>query len=348
MAASLRLALFAEFLGTYLFQFFGGTEQQADHNGILLIVCIVITAKASGGMLNPAVAVGVLTAGEMPLGKCGLYCLVQVFGALMAALLAGSIHTECFPALDGSGKETCAARNAVAHWGVGNDPYNLGPGCRANYLSSDTLGPVFVYELLGTFVLVLTVLTTAVSKPGLGDLAPFAIGLSIFVVVGACGSLTGGFFNPARFLGPAIAFGCNFEWFWLVRGPGPRTWSLACARPRPAFALKLWFESRSGSTRWPRCSAAYSQVSPIVTSSSKRRTRPCSPMASSSRITLVRPRSVAEERAPARSASQPVDGNAPACLGLALVPFGSPRYPPARWKERTLCVIACRRLGRRM
>jgi glycerol uptake facilitator-like aquaporin len=74
---------------------------------------------------------------------------------------------------------------------------------------------VFVLETAGTYLLVATVLATAVAKPGFGDLAPFAIGLSIFVAVGGCGALTGGFFNPARFLGPALVFGCNLSNFWL-------------------------------------------------------------------------------------------------------------------------------------
>ena len=76
-------------------------------------------------------------------------------------------------------------------------------------------GPVFLHELVGTFVLVSTVLTAAVAKPGLGDAAPFAIGLAVFVCIGSCGKLTGGFFNPARFLGPALVFGCNFNITWL-------------------------------------------------------------------------------------------------------------------------------------
>ena len=50
----LAVALFAEFVGTFLFQIFGGTEQVAAENGLVLAVCIVITAKASGRNLNPA------------------------------------------------------------------------------------------------------------------------------------------------------------------------------------------------------------------------------------------------------------------------------------------------------
>jgi glycerol uptake facilitator-like aquaporin len=164
-----------------------------------------MTAKASGGMLNPAVSAGVLVAGEMPPARCAIYMVAQLAGAAFAALLASLIHVHC--TLDGT---VCQAAPGLSGWSLSN----VGPGCRAP-LPDEARGAVFVYELLGTFVLVLTVLATAVAKPGMGDLAPFAIGLSIFVVVGACGSITGGFFNPARFFGPAIIFGCNLQYIWL-------------------------------------------------------------------------------------------------------------------------------------
>jgi hypothetical protein len=35
------------------------------------------------------------------------------------------------------------------------------------------------------------------------------------VAVGAVGQITGGFFNPARFLGPAIVFGCDLGNIWV-------------------------------------------------------------------------------------------------------------------------------------
>jgi len=199
----LATALFAEAMGTFIFQLFGGTEQQGDFNGLLLTVCIIMTSQASGGMLNPAVSLGVLVSGEMPAMRFLLYSAVQCLGAILAALVAWAIFIEQEPV-------TGAWSRPDLHWG--ND--NVGPGCRAS-LPGVAYGPAFVYELIGTFVLVSTVLASAVAKPGLGDLAPFAIGLAIFVAVGACGTITGGFFNPARFVGPAIVFGCNFRLIWL-------------------------------------------------------------------------------------------------------------------------------------
>ena len=48
--------------------------------------------------------------------------------------------------------------------------------------------------------------------PGFGRLAPLAIGLSIFVAVGSIGQISGGAFNPARYVGPAIVFGCKWKY----------------------------------------------------------------------------------------------------------------------------------------
>merc|ERR1712178_294196 len=63
-------------------------------------------------------------------------------------------------------------------------------------------GQVFGFEFFATFVLVSVVHMTAVSKPGAGVAAPFAIGLAIAATCGSDGAYTGGFANPARFLGP--------------------------------------------------------------------------------------------------------------------------------------------------
>lgn len=43
-----------------------------------------------------------------------------------------------------------------------------------------------------------TVCATAVSKPGFGNIAPIAIGTSIFVSVAAGGAFSGGFFKRVR------------------------------------------------------------------------------------------------------------------------------------------------------
>lgn len=182
----------------------GGTEQSAEFNGLLLTVCIVMTAATSGGNLNPAVSFGLLLAGELWCGRALCYMVAQCLGAIAAAMTASGVDVV----VDAYGN--VQERVGLESWAISN----VGPGCRAELVQL-AYGPVFLHELVGTFVLVSTVLAAAVAKPGLGDAAPFAIGLAVFVCIGSCGKLTGGFFNPARFLGPALVFGCNFNITWL-------------------------------------------------------------------------------------------------------------------------------------
>merc|ERR1719453_345007 len=78
-----------------------------------------------------------------------------------------------------------------------------------------TPGQIFGAEFLGTLLVVASVYQTVVAVPGFGRLAPLAIGLSIFVAVGSIGQISGGAFNPARYVGPAIVFGCTLDKIWL-------------------------------------------------------------------------------------------------------------------------------------
>jgi glycerol uptake facilitator-like aquaporin len=69
-----------------------------------------------------------------------------------------------------------------------------------------TYGAAFALEAIGTFFLVNTVLNTAV-RGAAGQLAPFAIGMTVTICILMFGALTGGSVNPARTIGPAVAAG---------------------------------------------------------------------------------------------------------------------------------------------
>ena len=164
LSRELVIALWAEFLGTFIFQFFGGTEQVGPVNGVVLTVCIYMTAKYSGGNLNPAVSAGLCLTGVLPPFKAGLYAVAQISGSIVAALIAAFIDLD--ENLDAAG---------LGNWGEYKEPYLIPPGCHRT-LPDRARGSVFMLEMLGTFVLVATVHATAVAKPGFGDHAPFAIG----------------------------------------------------------------------------------------------------------------------------------------------------------------------------
>lgn len=96
--------------------------------------------------------------------------------------------------------------NRSMDWGI----YTEHPGCVP---PQNDNGVTFLWESVGTFMICSTVLATAIAKPGAGNLAPIAIGLSFLVNILVSGGITGGTYNPARFLGPALAFGCRLDKF---------------------------------------------------------------------------------------------------------------------------------------
>ncbi|KAL1498471.1 hypothetical protein AB1Y20_013796 [Prymnesium parvum] len=201
----MKRALAAEFMGTLLFQLVGGTENSPVHNGVVLAVVIYMTAAISGGVVNPAVATGLLIAGEMPRTKWALYVIAQLSGAVVGALIAGLIYDECYVTPD-----------HPQHMGCFKDYsyFNTGPGCVPD-TPPEAYFRVWAWEFIGTFMLVGVVFETVVSKPGFGNVAPLAIGAAVFVNVGSSGGVTGGAYNPARFFGPAMAFGCRIGLVWL-------------------------------------------------------------------------------------------------------------------------------------
>ncbi|KAJ9506812.1 aquaporin [Haematococcus lacustris] len=182
--------LLAEFFGTLLFQMFGGSAPAKDTtapaaNGFALVALIYAFANVSGGHLNPAVTFALMCTGHMKWWKGLMYMIAQVLGSIFGAL----IYTSLIPALhvgSGAGSPGCFAP---------------GPGT--------TKGGVFGWELMMTFLLVMTVYAAAVAKPGHGNTAPLAIGLSLYAAAISGGQYTGASLNPARTIGPAVVFTCN-------------------------------------------------------------------------------------------------------------------------------------------
>jgi aquaporin related protein len=69
---------------------------------------------------------------------------------------------------------------------------------------------IFGWEFFITFLLLTTVYTTAVEHSGqtrFTNMAPLAIGLSLFAGAQIAGYYTGGCANPARYFGPLVGIG---------------------------------------------------------------------------------------------------------------------------------------------
>jgi MIP family channel proteins len=181
-------AMTAEFIGTFSLIFIGAgaaTALGANHDpavafahGLTIMVFIAAFGDISGCHINPAVTVGLAAAGEFPARRVVPYIVAQLAGAIAAGY--------CLLVVFGG---------PVANLGA-----TVVDTSRITYVGA------FAFEALGTFLLVNTVLHTAVRR-GATMFAPVAIGMTVTMCILGFGVLTGGSVNPARTIGPAVATG---------------------------------------------------------------------------------------------------------------------------------------------
>jgi aquaporin Z len=190
--------LFAEALGTLILVLFGcGSAVLAGADigltGISLAFGIAIVAAAygigaiSGAHLNPAVSLGMVMAGRMPLGDFFGYAVAQVAGAIAGAAILLVIAT---------GK----ADYVLATNGLGQNGF--GPG----YLGQYSLTAALVFEFVATFLFV-TVILGATGPGSAAGFAGLAIGLTLAAIHLVGINVTGVSVNPARSIGPAVFVG---------------------------------------------------------------------------------------------------------------------------------------------
>lgn len=183
----------SEFLSTF-FLVFAGTgaiviDQQSGgaitHVGVALTFGLVITAMAftfgkySGAHMNPAVTIALAIGNNFPKKDIPLYLSAQLTGAFAASFLLRILFPD----------------NAA-----------LGTTLPAG---SETQS--FILELILTFFLMITILSTTKEK---NNYAPIAIGFVILLEAIFAGPICGASMNPFRSLAPAIVSG-NLQSLWL-------------------------------------------------------------------------------------------------------------------------------------
>jgi len=207
-------AALAEGIAVLLFVFIGAgavivsTQDGLTLNAVIIIALahglgfatlVAMTAKISGGHVNPVVTFAAALTGRMKIGPGAVYIGAQLVGAVLGALLLQVVLVgEVEGALGAHGGPSAAV---------------------------DGVSAAVVIEAVLTFVLVFVVFATAMdAKKGLGHVAPLFIGLAILIDNFVGVPLTGASMNPARSFGPALVAG---EWLdnwydWLaiyVAGP---------------------------------------------------------------------------------------------------------------------------------
>jgi len=190
--------LIAEALGTFILVFFGCGSAvfmgaQIGMLGISLAFGLSIVAAAyglgaiSGAHLNPAVSLGMVTAGRMSVGDFIGYAIVQIAGAIVAALVILTIANG-------------TAGYDLAVNGLGQNGYGAG------YLGEYSATVALLFEVVATFLFV-TVILGATQAGAPAAMAGLAIGLTLAAIHLVGINVTGVSVNPARSIGPALFAG---------------------------------------------------------------------------------------------------------------------------------------------
>jgi MIP family channel proteins len=196
----------AELVGTFGFFFIGFSGIAASVNlpgsiapagiaagfGLGLGLMIAAFGQISGGHFNPAVTFGLAVARKFPTPAVIPYWIAQLIGGFIAVLVAVIIYTN-----DVKDSLVTNPGQGVSDW-------------RA-----------LLAELVATLLFVSVIITVATddSAPWKGVLAPVAIGGFIFTAAVTIGPSSGGSFNPARSIDPAI-WATEFSNLWIyIVGP---------------------------------------------------------------------------------------------------------------------------------
>jgi glycerol uptake facilitator protein len=161
--------------------------------GLGVFVAVFMVGDYSGAHINPAVSIGLASAGLFAWSKVPIFILAQMLGAMTGALTVYLFYKDHY------------------------DKTEDGATKRASFCTSPAIrnkGRNFFSESIGTFVLILGVLLISVPtvegenmetvKVGLGSIGALPVGLLVFVIGLSLGGTTGYAINPARDLGPRI------------------------------------------------------------------------------------------------------------------------------------------------
>lgn len=150
--------------------------------GLAVTLIVASSGHLSGAHINPAVTIGFWSVRRFPFSDVLPYVIAQCAGAVLASLLCGWL---------------------------------LGPvGGFGATVPGLPLAQSFVVEMGYTGLLGFVIMGVATDARTPAGVAPFAIGATVFAGALVTGPLTGGSFNPARSLGPAVASG-NWTAHWL-------------------------------------------------------------------------------------------------------------------------------------
>jgi len=192
--------------------------------GAVLMVMVYMGGHVSGAHYNPAVTLAVLLRRRITGSEAGAYVLAQLAGAVLAALAVYAVTGQTFVVTPAEGTSAAVA---------------------------------ILVEALFTFALALVVLNVATAPETEGNsFYGLAIGFTVMAGAFAGGPISGGAFNPAVGIGPALAAALlsgvpvGHIWIYLVgpllggalaapvyfiQHPEPRVAPVAVPNPAPVM-----------------------------------------------------------------------------------------------------------------
>lgn len=174
--------------------------------GIAVFIGVFISADTSGAHLNPAVTIGLATAGKFAWTLAPGYILAQILGAMMGNFLVWLNYKKQYDATEDQGAILAT--------------FSTGPAIRSPFWN-------LVTEAIGTFALVFGVFYIAGGSMGeetikLGALDALPVALLVMGIGFGLGGPTGYAINPARDFGPRLLHA-----ILPLKGKGSSDWSYA-------------------------------------------------------------------------------------------------------------------------
>ena len=159
---------------------------------LAVYVGVVFSGPYSGAHLNPAVTVALAIVGKFAWSKVVLYIVAQLLGSILGAVIVWVVYRDHFKVTADPNTEMAA--------------FFTGPAIRNRWFN-------LLSEIVGTFVLVFVIFYFTNAEMGdkktpigLGSLGAIPVAFLVWSIGLSLGGTTGYAINPARDLGPRLAY----------------------------------------------------------------------------------------------------------------------------------------------
>ncbi|MGL5345779.1 MAG: MIP/aquaporin family protein [Peptostreptococcaceae bacterium] len=211
MKKSLMGECFAEFIGSWVLLFIGAGSvaslvlagasiSQWEISiiwGLGVTMAIYITGTVSGTHINPAVTIGLMIHRKFPKEKVLPYIISQVLGCFAGAATVYFLFQNLFTSYEVANNIIRASSDGLATAGI----FSTYPHPEL------TIVGALIVEIIITMFLFIVILAVgedrSTNKPA-ANLGPVIVGLTIAIIGGSFGVLTGFAMNPARDFGPKL------------------------------------------------------------------------------------------------------------------------------------------------